>query len=228
VWLAIAFLRLYYVQQRLVCQMNRSDEELKQLAISAQQAPLLSPSRQVALRQLVNGILQSGRLCHPQRGQFTGRYAEIYDEAVQDLMLYICRNIDKYDPDRASVLAWVNVLLERRFFKEAIPKVLGQPSIQRLTLDDLDGLALPPHSPALTEIVRTFIEADPENLFKCEFLTGTPKVNFQTVALRRLAGHSWQEISTEFGVKVGTVSSFYSRCVARFSRQLKAYCVEQS
>lgn len=208
--------------------MSRSDEELKQLARSAQQAPLLSQVRQVALRQLVNEILQSGRLCYPQRGQFVGRYEEIYDEAVQDLMLYICRNIDKYDPDRASVMAWVNVLLERRFFREAIPKVLGQPSIQRMTLDDLDSLRSPPHSPALTELLRECLEADPENLFKRESLTGAPKANFQTVALRRLAGHSWQEISAEFGVKVGTVSSFYSRCVARFSRQLKAYCIEQS
>jgi DNA-directed RNA polymerase specialized sigma24 family protein len=205
-------------------QMNNLDEQLRQLAISAQQSPALSHGRQIALRQLVNGILLSGRLCHPQRGLFSGRYEEIYDEAVQDLMLYVCRSIDKYESERASVMAWVNVLLDRRFFREAVPKVLGQPSVQCVTLDNLNQLASANEPPALTELLRECLETDPAGLFKRECLEGRSSVNFQTVALRRLAGMSWQEISAEFDVKVGTVSSFYSRCLAKFSQYMKAYC----
>ena len=50
------------------------DEQLKQLALVAQQHPPLTRERQIALRQLVNQILQSGRLCRPQSGQFSGVY----------------------------------------------------------------------------------------------------------------------------------------------------------
>ncbi len=40
--------------------------------------------------------------------------------------------------EKASVMNWANMLLERRFFSEAIPKVLGQAAIRRITLDDKD------------------------------------------------------------------------------------------
>ena len=96
---------------------NELDEQLKQLAILAQQYPPPTQGRQLALRKLVNGIVQSGRLGRPQRGQFSGSYEDIYDEAVQELLLYICQNVEKYDPERGSVMALVNVLLDRRFFK---------------------------------------------------------------------------------------------------------------
>jgi hypothetical protein len=151
-------------------QNNELDEQLKQLAISAQQHPPLTQGRQLALRKLVNGIVQSGRLCRPQRGQFSGSYEDIYDEAVQELLLYICQNIEKYDPERGSVMAWVNVLLERRFFKEAIPKILGKPNLQKMTLSDLDNLAPPEETESLTEILKECIESDPDNLFKKEYL----------------------------------------------------------
>lgn len=85
---------------------NEVDEQLLRLALTAQQFPPLSPKRQLALRKLVNGILQSGKLCYPQQGKFAGAYQEIYDEALQELLLYICENIDKYNPLRASVMGW--------------------------------------------------------------------------------------------------------------------------
>jgi DNA-directed RNA polymerase specialized sigma24 family protein len=198
-------------------QNNELDEQLKQLAISAQQHPPLTQGRQLALRKLVNGIVQSGRLCRPQRGQFSGSYEDIYDEAVQELLLYICQNIEKYDPERGSVMAWVNVLLERRFFKEAIPKILGKPNLQKMTLSDLDNLAPPEETESLTEILKECIELDPDNLFKKEHLQNYPAANFQALLQRRFSGKSWKEISAEFDINIKTISSFYYRCVNKFS-----------
>lgn len=199
------------------------DEQLKQLAKSAQQHPQLAQGRQLALRKLLNGILQSGRLCRPQRGQFSGVYEDIYDEARQELLLYICQNIDKYDPERGGVMAWVNVLLERRFFKEAIPKILDNPGIQKMTLADLDNFAPPESPPVLTEILTEYIESDPENLFQKEHIQNHPEANFQALARRRISGSSWKQISAEFGIKIPTVSSFYYRCLNKFSAILKKY-----
>ena len=206
-------------------QNNELDEQLKQLAISAQQHPALTQGRQLALRKLVNGIVQSGRLCRPQRGQFSGSYEDIYNEAVQELLLYICQNVEKYDPERGSVMAWVNVLLERRFFKEAIPKILGKPNLQKMTLSDLDNLAPPEETESLTEILKECIESDPDNLFKKEYLQNYPAANFQVLLQRRFSGKSWKEISAEFDINIKTISSFYYRCVNKFSSRLREYCL---
>ena len=206
-------------------QNNELDEQLKLLAISAQQHPPLTQGRQLAVRKLVNGIVQSGRLCRPQRGQFSGSYEDIYDEAVQELLLYICQNIEKYDPERGSVMAWVNVLLERRFFKEAIPKILGKPNLQKMTLSDLDNLAPPEETESLTEILKECIDSDPDNLFKKEYLQNYPAANFQVLLQRRFSGKSWKEISAEFDINIKTLSSFYYRCVNKFSSRLREYCL---
>jgi DNA-directed RNA polymerase specialized sigma24 family protein len=206
-------------------QNNELDEQLKLLAISAQQHPPLTQGRQLAVRRLVNGIVQSGRLCRPQRGQFSGSYEDIYDEAVQELLLYICQNIEKYDPERGSVMAWVNVLLERRFFKEAIPKILGKPNLQKMTLSDLDNLAPSEETESLTEILKECIESDPDNLLKKEYLQNYPTANFQVLLQRRFSGKSWKEISAEFDINIKTLSSFYYRCVNKLSLRLREYCL---
>lgn len=206
-------------------QNNELDEQLKQLAIWAQQHPPLTQGRQLALRKLVNGIVQSGRLCRPQRGQFSGSYEDIYDEAVQELLLYICQNVEKYNPERGGVMAWVNVLLERRFFKEAIPKILDQQGLQKMTLSDLDNLSSPEETESLTEILKECVESDPENLFKKEYLQNYPAANFQALLQRRILGKSWKEISVEFDINIKTISSFFYRCVNKFSSKLKEYCI---
>ena len=207
-------------------EQDEIDEVLKQLALVAQQHPPLTHGRQLALRQLVNGILQSGRLCRPQQGQYSGVYQDIYDEALQELLLFVCQNIDKYDPERGSVMAWVNTLLARRFFREAIPKVLSQQNFRVMTLSELDNLAAPEETETLTEIFQECIESDPENLFQKEHIENYPAANFQALVKRRIAGQSWKEISADFEIKVSTVSSFYSRCLNKFSSKLKQYCID--
>lgn len=201
---------------------DKLDERLKQLALLAQQHPPLTQERQLALGQLMQAILSSGRLCRPQLGKFTSRYEEIYEEARAELLLYICRNIEKYDLKRGEVMAWCNVLLERRFFREAIPKVLGKPEIQKMTLADLDHLPSPPEeAPILTEIINEYITLDPENLFKNTYIKNHPEANFQALANQRLEGKSWQNISEKFGLKIPIISQFYYRCLKKFAPVLK-------
>ena len=202
------------------------DEQLKQLAISAQRYPPLTQGRQLALTKLVQAILKSGRLCRPQRENFLYCYADIYEEAQQELLFYICQHIDKYNPELGPVMRWCNVLLERRFFKEAIPKALDKQGFKKMTLSDLDNFASPEEPPVLTEIIKECIESDPENLFKKEHIENHPAANFQALAMRRILGKSWKEISAEFNSKVPTISSFYYRCLTKFSKKLKEYCMD--
>lgn len=208
--------------------VDELDQQLKSLILQAQRHPSLSLERQSALRHLVNGILQSGKLCHPQRGRFSGIYQEIYDEALQELLLYVCQNVEKYNPDRGTVMTWVNMLLERRFFREAIPRVMGQQDLKRLTLDDLDTLVSPENPPTLTEILQEWVDSDPDHLFRREHIEHQPEASFQALLKRRIAGTSWKEIATEFNLKIPTVSSFYYRCLTKYSTLLKQYCLDST
>jgi hypothetical protein len=202
---------------------EQMQEQLLQLATTVQMYPALTQARKLALTKLINTIVCSGKLCHPQSGQYPASlYEEIYNEALQELLLYICQNIHKYDATRASVITWVNFLLERRFFPEAIPKILNRQGITQLP--DQDILASQEKTISLTELVRECIELDPENLFKKRHIENYPQANFQKLALRRISGKSWKEISAEFEIKLQTVSSFYYRCVTEFAPKLKEYC----
>ncbi|RUT10226.1 hypothetical protein DSM106972_007210 [Dulcicalothrix desertica PCC 7102] len=202
---------------------EQMQKQLLQLATTVQMYPALTQARKLALTKLINTIVCSGKLCHPQSGQYPASlYEEIYNEALQELLLYICQNIHKYDATRASVITWVNFLLERRFFPEAIPKILNRQGITQLP--DQDILASQEKTISLTELVRECIELDPENLFKKKHIENFPQANFQQLALRRISGKSWKEISAEFEIKLQTVSSFYYRCVTEFAPKLKEYC----
>ena len=203
---------------------NQLDEQLRELVVVVQQHSYGTLERRIALTQLVNEIWQSGRLCHPYRGQFQEVYEDIYDEAVQSLFFYICQNdnIRKYDPERASVIAWVNMLLTRRFFPEAIPKVIGKSNEISLENSDLELLDLSKPL-SLVEQVRQCIEDDLEGIFRNEHIKGHPKASFQAIAIRRYCGVSWKEISTEWNIGIQTLNNFYQRCLKRFAPKFRDY-----
>lgn len=203
---------------------KEQDERLKQLALKAKQHPPQTPERQQALAEMVQLIWQSGRLCRPYRGQFQGIYEQIYDEARQEMLLYICQNIDNYDPQKSPVMRWVNFLFEHRFFPNTIPKFMDR-NIVRRTLDELENITqVEEGEVSMSEVIAECIEKDSENLFKNEHIKNYPEANFQFLAQKRLAGASWKEISSELGIKIPTLSTFYQRCLQKFAVKLREYC----
>ncbi len=205
-------------------QRNLQDEQLRELAIAAQGHPQKSRDRQEALTRLVEAIRQSGRLRRPRLSQFAECYEDIYDEALQELMLYICKNIEKYDPKRGPVLRWVNYLMEKRFFVEAIATVLGDKDSPEIYVDDVESLNnLEEETPFLSDMIRDCLEEDPDNLFKNKYVENHPKANFQILAKYRWEGRKWKEISAEFRVSVSTLSSFYERGLKEFAPIFKLY-----
>ena len=203
---------------------NQLDEQLKELAKEAQRHPHGTKERRIALTQLVNAIWRSGRLYRPNSGQFQSIYEDIYDEAVQNLFFYICQNdnIRKYDSERASVMAWVNMLLTRRFFTEAIPKIIGKANEIYLENSDLELLeSAEPIS--LFEQVRQCIEDDPELLFRREHIKAHPEANFQAIATKRYSGVPWKDISAEWGIELQSLNAFYQRCLKKFAPKFKEY-----
>lgn len=211
------------LNQQLPLDQKPLDQQLEALARTAQNHPPLSKAHQAALRQLVSIILKSGRLCRPQRGSFSGAYEDIYAEAQQDLLLHICRNINKYEPARGTVMTWVNMLLTRRFFKDAIPKVLGPPNIRRIALADLENLAEPEKSATLLDRVKEVAADDPEGLFKSVHIRDYPEATFQAIFQRRLSNQRWQDIANEFSISPTAAQTFFSRKLPTFLPHIRKH-----
>jgi hypothetical protein len=210
------------------------DDRLKQLAIAAQQCPPGSLAKRRALSELIIVMQRSGKLCRPRQGQFHTLYEEIYAEALQRLFSFICERINYYNPERGEVLQWVNFLLIQRFFIEAsrdflptVYKGMDARTVKHSTLESLDRSSPyeinPQLIPHLSQEVKDCIEEDPEGLFAQTYVADHPAANFQYLALKRLEGYSWQDLSIELQIAVPTLSSFYQRCLTRFAPRLKTY-----
>lgn len=209
------------------------DEQLKHLAVEAQQHPPNTPQRQRSLARLVSEIYRSRRLVRPYQGQFPGVYEEIYAEAQQRLFLHLCEKIDQYN-SALEVMQWANFLMKRRFFIEAsrdlmpaVPKGVERSQLKRATLETLEKqnpVELRSHaSISLSEEVIQYIQEDHDRVFQLTHIEQKPAANFQYIALRFLGGYSWKEISEELDVKVVTLSSFYLRCLTKFAPKFKEY-----
>jgi DNA-directed RNA polymerase specialized sigma24 family protein len=210
------------------------DEQLKQLALAAQQHPLKSRERQQALTKLITTLQKSRKLVRPRLGSFLGFYEDIHAEALQRLFTHICMRIDTYNPRQGGVLQWANFLLSKRFFTEAsrewMPTVYKGQNPKEMTLvssDELDknnpSEVNPQLIPSVSQEVQEVLEEDPEGLFKSSYVAKCPHANFQLIALKRLSGSSWQELSAELDVSTSTLSSFYQRRLDQFAPKIKEY-----
>jgi DNA-directed RNA polymerase specialized sigma24 family protein len=195
------------------------DRQLKKLALEAQQHPPYSELRQYALGELVEAIRLSGKLGHPHRTRFSEQFYDLlYEEAVNKTLVYVCRKIDTYDPERGQekkFMSWVNFRLDRVILETS--KEFREPNIIELpSLTDLEEKLLPVESESLFEQVRKSIEIDGKNLFKQTHIRNRADANFQAIALAKFSGQTWEEISDKFGISIPTLSSFFYRCCEKF------------
>lgn len=203
------------------------NQSLLELVQAAQAHPSKSRERRKILSQLLRKLRSSGQLTHPKRGQFQGFYNDIYEDALQRLFIYVCERIDNYNPARGSVLAWANFLLGQRFFIEAsrefmatVYKGMDARMIKKITVEDLDR-ELPSDNEStlessLSDDLKSYIHEDPRGVFQSTHVDNHIRVNFQWIALQRLDGYAWRELSEQTNVPVPTLSSFYRRCIQKF------------
>lgn len=217
---------------------------LQQLAQEAQQHPPLSSQRQLALNKLVNQILrsqsvrpaQSHQLVRPQKGRWQPNlYDDFYNEALQKTLLQICQKIDKYNSTH-PVMAWVNFLLNKHFIKVVndshkqgityIPKT-DKPTTYILPLDELDRYSPMEEAFSNAQLLRQFIEDDPENLLSNEHLRERPEVTFQYLAIAKFVeDRTWDDIANNLGISLQTLSSFFERRLQKLMPYFKRYLQE--
>lgn len=205
-------------------QSTLTDDLLKALALEAQSHPPSSVLRQHALVQLVEAIRLSGRLARPHRTKFSPPfYALLYEDAVNQTLAYVCRRIDTYDPNRGKArkfMNWVNFRLDRKVID--CRRAFSDRNTQSLpNLNDLDALPQPEPAESLADAVRAYIQADPEQIFQQAHIRKRPDANFQVIAIARFSDKSWEDISSDLGIKIPTLSSFFQRCCHKFSAQFQ-------
>ncbi len=203
-------------------------EWLQQLAQQAQAHQANTKERRLALTKLVEALLKCGKLYRPRSGEFpTDSYEEIYEDACQELMIFICKRIDLYNSTKGSVLNWVNFLMNRRFFNEATARFLRK-SKNDIFLDDLPEIPVGDEKPFLSEQVREILELDPDGIFGRTHIRNNPQANFRVICLSRLNGYEWEEISSQLGVKISTLSDFYRRNLPIMGKLIKKCLAEKS
>ena len=199
-----------------------TDARLRGLALDAQQADH-PERRRYALKELVTAIRLGDRLCRPHRHKFSpGFYELLYEEAVNKTLVYVCQNIQKYDPNRgAKFMTWVNFRLDKLVLEAR--REFSPPQHQEIpSLADLENLPQP-DAPDLSSTMREWIAMDADRIFRREHIRNRPDANFQAIALATLAGQSWEDISTQFQIKIPTLSSFFRRSCQKFAPKFHEY-----
>jgi hypothetical protein len=196
--------------------------QLQNLALEAQKHPPRSEWRQYALGELWQAIQLSGRLYYPHQNSVPPKlYELVYNEALSRTLLYLCRNINKYDPKRSQVMTWINYRLNRTFI-DSKNKFINY-NIQYLEPEALDKVVPSEDSTPLSESIRQYIEDDPENSFASQYIRNRPDANFRAIALARFAGKTWEELSIEFDLKVPTLSRFFCRVCNKFRYKFREF-----
>ena len=202
----------HYVPQK--CDRSMA-QILENLALECKQHPPKSQARKVALTKLYKAIRQSDKLYCQDRYKFP---PEVYEEALQEVWIDVCRKIDNYDPAKGTVMNWINRLLGWRF-TDAIKRHTKKG--RELYIDA--PIEQPEDTPLVSEEVRQCIEEDPEGLFQQKHLKNCLEANFRSIALRRFAGESWEELEKTFGIQLSTLSKFYQRSIKYFVPKFKEY-----
>jgi hypothetical protein len=190
--------------------------QLRELVNTACSHPPGHAARQKALTKIIRLIER----------QLWREYTAGYEDALQQTWLYFCRNIceartgDRYDPDRATVITWLNKYLKHRLQDVRIDETKTKrdfvpsekPGNDGETIDVIEQLPAPPDLPPMLEDTINWAQTDADKELRATHIKGHPNANCQLLILRRLPPEtSWEELSKELGIAIPTLSAFYQR-----------------
>lgn len=160
----------------------------------------------------------------------------IYEETLQNVLIYISTNIHKYQPESGCVMSWVFFLLNRRknnVFKwlnwngKVTYKSEGRDKYgDEYDIDFIETYQPPNVNPLPSEKLMAFIKEDPEGLLANKLFNHNPRASFQTILLKKVEeDKSWKEITEELelGNTHGPIYCFYQRCCKEFTPYFQKY-----
>lgn len=138
---------------------NNLNQQLQQLVALACSYPAKSLMRRQQLNEVVRLVMKSGKLWKEN--------TPYYKDALQQTWLYFCRNPEQYNPERCSVITWLDNCLKWRLqdfrSKEAIEQVrtISAPMQgTEETTDPIENLPASPDIPPILEETKEWAEAD--------------------------------------------------------------------
>ncbi len=202
------------VNDRVYC-----PRDLNQLVSKACYHPAGSVERQKVLDRLVRAIQASKKLWREN--------TPYYEDALQKTWFYLCRNLceavttNLYDPEKASVITWLNNYLKHRlkdFERQKIEELRNTEPIrigdEGNPIDPVPNIPARPNVPPIEVEIGKWLETDPKEELNSIHVKGYPEVTIKALIERRLPDNyrEWTTIAEEFGIQnVSTLRSFYNR-----------------
>jgi len=182
--------------------------------------------RNIALTELITRIEQE--LYQYRRTDFS---EDVYEQALQEVWLEICQQIERYDQNKGLVMGWALFKLKYKKIQvyNAITDNGRLGSIYKGNEETVHNILeiyqLPNINPLLSEQIVEVLKEDPEKLFEKKVFKNKPQANFKAIAIKRLEGISWKDIVQELqlGDTTGPISTFYQRCCEEFAPKFKEY-----
>ncbi|HEY9724972.1 MAG TPA: sigma-70 family RNA polymerase sigma factor [Chroococcales cyanobacterium] len=208
--------------------MDRLNEQLHQLVTEACSHPAGSAARQKNLTKIIRLITN----------KLWKEYTSYYQDALQQTWVYFCQNIcegntgDPYNPERGSIVTWLNFYLKRRLQDFYLNEQKRQTRVVSLAsessglgdsekkTDPIENLAAEPDVPPLLEQVKQWAQADPDGDLRGTHIANHPELTCQVLILQRLPPEtSWKTLAAEYNLSISTLSSFYQRqCLPRLRK----------
>jgi DNA-directed RNA polymerase specialized sigma24 family protein len=218
----------------LIQETKQLDQELRELVTKIQQPSLKVGERRRGENELFLKIEKSGKLNKFCKWQNLPDYKDIYSQALADSFVYIVANIKEYNPDRASVMAWVNQTLWYKFytaynkthkFKRNNIQIVSLNSAKNCSegetnahVEFVDSLPSKQYEHEDKEylLVLEFVEHDPKGVLKSLVLKSKNgnRISLQEVLLMRLQDKTLEEISDKYQISLKSISSFFQRNIA--------------
>jgi hypothetical protein len=206
--------------------MDDLHQDLRQLAQTACTCSKDTPNRRHYVDQLIQQLIQSGKLWRK-----SALPEEDYQDILQKSWIYLWCNLCEattaaapYDPDRASVVTWINAYIKMRTLDACLElewkrrnHAYTQESEQGSQLDPIDILPAPAEPPPIVQELLAWLERDRHLLLRIH-IRGHFDLNCHSLILRRLPPQEtpWCALAQEFAIPEQTLRGFYrQKCLPR-------------
>jgi DNA-directed RNA polymerase specialized sigma24 family protein len=224
------------------------DLQLQQLV----QAIQASKDRQDrVVRKQVNQLLTevSSRI-QPAKRYWIGKSSgivgieSIVAGAVNETLSVAIKKIDRYEPDKAQFMTWINAVLKFRVLdaiekeknyqarhtstdepiSEDNPNSKAEERLQAKIEQDESAQAEDLERDDRIAKLRQFINEDPEGFLATKHIKDKPEATFQQILLMRLVPMTWQAIADSFDISShGTINTFHDRQLCRYNSYFRKY-----
>lgn len=196
--------------------MDNLNQQLEQLVALACLYPVKSLRRRQKLNELVRLVMRSGKLWKEN--------TPYYNDALQQTWLYFCRNLEQYNPERSSVITWLDNYLKWRlldFHNKEVQDQVRTTSSPLLATEEItnpiENVPASPDIPLILEETYHWVQTDLNGELRSIHVKDRPDVTCQILILRRLPPETpWKTVAKEFNLPSSTAPNFYKReCLPR-------------